>query len=145
MTLAEYARCFIGKAYLWGNEGPAGFDCSGLVQEILRSRGIDPPGDQTAQMLHDYFKTQSGVMILASPVLSQARPGALVFYGKDASKITHVALIIDPGQVIEAGGGGADTTTLEAAQRRSAMVRVRPWNYRKDFVSCLMPWYPAGS
>ena len=51
----NYAKLFIGKPYLWGGEGPEGYDCSGFIQEVLSCIGLDPKGDQTAQGLYNYF------------------------------------------------------------------------------------------
>jgi cell wall-associated NlpC family hydrolase len=54
--LIQYAMSFIGVPYRWGGSNPiTGFDCSGLVQEILKSVYMDPPGDQTAEALYQYF------------------------------------------------------------------------------------------
>ncbi len=130
---AEYAKKFIGQPYIWGGDDPIiGFDCSGLVQEILASVGMDPPGDQTAQGLYDHFKNNSdGIMGI----------GALCFYGKSVSEITHVAFMIENYCIVEAGGGGSKTTSAEAAADMNAFVRIRPYNRRKDLVAVLNPYY----
>lgn len=129
--LLNYAMQFVGKFYLWGGEGPSGFDCSGLTQELLRSVGADPPGDQTAQTLYDYFK-HVGIM-------DKRECGSLVFYGKDLKSITHVAMMLNDWQVIEAGGGGSKNKTIEDADKNHAMVRIRPFNQRKDMVAIIAP------
>lgn len=132
--LIDYARSFIGTPYKWGGSNPiSGFDCSGLVQEILASAGIDPPGDQTAQSLYDHFVSRS------TPNVRQA--GVLAFYGPSIGKITHVAFMIDPYRVIEAGGGGSKTLTREDADRMNAFVRERLVNHRPDLLVTLKPNY----
>lgn len=133
-TLIEYAKSFIGQPYIWGAEGVSGFDCSGLVQEILRSVGEDPSGDQSAQALHDHFRK-------VSPDQDGLVPGSLVFYGRDTKCITHVAFAIDSFRVIEAGGGGSKCINPEIAARLHAMVRMRPYRHRGDMVSILIPEY----
>ncbi len=130
-TLISYAMSFLGKPYIWGGEGPNGYDCSGLVQEILRSVGEDPKGDQTAQDLFNYFKTYA----------DKPSPGALVFYGKGINHITHIAFVIDHFRVVEAGGGDHTCINMETASRENAMVRIRPYNHRKDIVGLKIPDY----
>ena len=130
-----YALSFLGVHYRWAGDDPmAGYDCSGLVQEILASVGLDPAGDQSAQMLYDYFKP------VAQSAIGQ---GALVFYGKDVKSINHVAFMVGNRSVIEAGGGGSTTVNLEAAIKQNAFIRIRPVDHRKDRVAVLMPRYPA--
>lgn len=133
--LLDYAFHFIGLPYRWGGDDPInGYDCSGFVQECLASVGMDPPGDQTAQALHDHF--------LVSSATSDPVPGSLAFFGKDASRITHVAIVLDSKSMIEAGGGGSKTVSLEAAAAQNAFIRVRPIASRKDLVAILRPPYP---
>jgi cell wall-associated NlpC family hydrolase len=133
-TLIEYAKSFIGMPYIWGAEGVTGFDCSGLVQEILRSIGEDPKGDQTAQELYRIFSKEGDKS-------EKCQAGALCFYGKSLSFITHVAFGIDNFRVVEAGGGDSTCVDLHSAAKRSAMVRIRPHNHRSDLVAMVMPEY----
>ena len=52
--LVDYALSFTKIPYRWAGDDPmAGFDCSGYLQEVLASVGMDPRGDQTSQALHD--------------------------------------------------------------------------------------------
>ena len=131
--MLDYLKCFIGVPYLWGGNNAFGFDCSGLVQEGLMSIGMDKKGDQTSHDLYLHFK-QHGL-------ISAKGPGALVFYGKP-EKITHIAVMLNSTQIIEAGGGD-DTTkhAIDAKNREAAMVRIRPIHYRKDIVDIIMPDY----
>ena len=132
--LIEYAKSFIGKPYLWGAEGPTGFDCSGLVQEILRSVGEDPSNDQTAQDLFNHFREHG-------TILQRLKPCALVFYGKSSKAVSHVAFGLDNFRIVEAGGGGSKCINVEAADQFKAMVRIRPFNDRHDIVAIIMPEY----
>jgi cell wall-associated NlpC family hydrolase len=132
--LQEYALRFVGLPYRWGGDDPInGFDCSGLVQELLASVGMDPPGDQNAQGLFEHFLPSSHREVRGA--------GALAFYGITPEKITHVAMFIDHDTVIEAGGGGSKTLTREDAAAQNAFIRLRPYNHRKDLVAVLMPTY----
>lgn len=132
----EYAKSFLGVPYQWGGASPGGIDCSGLIVEILCSAGVFKHGyDNTAQGIYsDYSKEW--------PTLLYAMPGALVFYGKGLASISHVALCMDGYRVLEAGGGDESVRSKDDAWRKGAFVRLRPINYRKDFISMLMPRYP---
>lgn len=132
--LKDYAMSFVGKPYLWGGNNPAfGADCSGFAQELLASAGIDPTGDQSAQGLFDYFSKNGAWNVYLC--------GSLAFYGKSVSEITHVAMFVDPYRVIEAGGGDSTTTTLQAAEKKGASVRIRLYDARKDTVAVVRPYY----
>lgn len=131
--LVDYAESFIGAPYRWGGSGPA-FDCSGYVQELLSFCGIDPAGDQNAQAFHDYFKT-NGIGTLKDT-------GALVFYGKDETKITHIEMLLGPNVTIGAIGGGSGTQSEEAAIKYGAFVKKRHFGYRLDIIAVYMPKYP---
>lgn len=128
---------FVGLPYIWGGDDPVrGFDCSGLVQEVLSAFGAHPsPGtDLTAQGLYN-------ALIKGGEYKSSA-VGALAFYGKDYSHITHVAMIMYSGIIIEAGGGGSATKTPDDAVVQNAYIRLRPLHRRKDFIVSISPKYP---
>lgn len=131
----EYAKTFLGTLYLWGGASPGGIDCSGLVIEVLKGAGVlENSYDATAQDLYSgHTKTW--------PTLIYGASGALAFYGRSISSITHVSFCMDERYCIEAGGGGESVRTAEEAMRRGAFVRLRPIKYRKDFLTMLMPKY----
>lgn len=128
------AWSLVGRPYVWGGDDPlAGFDCSGLVQEILASVGEAPPTDKSAQELFHYFRIDGRFGI---PEL-----GSLAFYGKSLSSISHVAMLLDSTHIVEAGGGGSRTITLQDAIDQNAYVRVRRMDRRNDLVALLRPCY----
>lgn len=132
--LKAYALSFLGTPYKFGGGNRlTGLDCSEFIQELLRSVGLDPPGDQTAQALFDHFSTNGE--------WNRHGMGSLVFFGKDAKHITHVAMQLDQYRIIEAGGGDGTTTSFDAAKERGAMVRVRHLSFRKDVVAVIRPRY----
>lgn len=125
---------FLGKPYLWSGQGPNGYDCSGLVREVLAPTMVLPKDDLNSQGMHDWLlKTGAHIGSLES--------GALAFYGADDHSITHVALLLSPDIIIEAAGGDHTTTSVEQAIKQNAFVKLRNINYRKDLVSVLMPIY----
>lgn len=134
MLLKEYALSFLGTPYKWGgNNRLEGMDCSGFVNELLRSVGEIGQVDLSAQGLFDFYQ--------AKGEWNSYKLGALVFYGESPAKITHVAFLIDQWRVIEAGGGGHLILTREDAAAKGAMVRIRPIKYRGDLVAVVSPRY----
>ncbi|WP_030182025.1 C40 family peptidase [Streptomyces sp. NRRL S-813] len=87
------ARSALGRPYVWGANGPSGFDCSGLMQWAYAQAGVHLPRTSQEQR-------HAGRQI----PLSQARPGDLVVYRSDAS---HVAMYVGHGRVIHAPYPGA--------------------------------------
>lgn len=130
----DYAKSFLGVPYKWGgNNALDGFDCSGLVCEILRAAGVMDRCDYSAQDIFNIIQKKSNKSV--------KRAGAVAFYGKSATQVYHVAFHLDEFLIIEAGGGDASVTTKEEAERRGAMVRVRKFDYRKDYLFSLYPDY----
>ncbi|SHJ44294.1 C40 family peptidase [Fibrobacter sp. UWP2] len=135
MTIADYALKFVGRPYIWGGDGSGkcsgGFDCSGLVLECLLAFGIIPQIDLTAQGIYDILYNQ---LIWSSVERGKEKPDDILFFGKDLKHITHVAIAIGNGLMVEAGGGGSKCKT---AATSTGMVRVRPISWRKDLVAAL--------
>jgi len=142
--LIDYAMRFNNTPYRWGGDDPIeGYDCSGLVQDILASVGQDPPGDQTAQGLFNFF-SQNGIIFGPHKTISDADAiGAIAFFGKGNASISHVGFIVSnsPLRMIEAGGGGSHTQDKKDAARQNAFVRVRPVGSRKDIIAIIRPHY----
>ncbi|MGW0585553.1 NlpC/P60 family protein [Streptomyces sp. NPDC002920] len=86
-------RSALGKPYVWGANGPTGFDCSGLMQWSYAQAGVALPRTSQAQ-------AHAGRQV----PLSQAQPGDIVTYRSDAS---HVGMYVGNGQVIHAPYPGA--------------------------------------
>ncbi|MCQ6280628.1 NlpC/P60 family protein [Bacillus sp. EB600] len=83
-----FAEQYLGVPYVWGGSSPSGFDCSGLMQYVFHSVGVNLPRVSNAQQ---------NVGIRISP--SQVQPGDLVFKGDPAY---HVGMYIGGGQWIQA-------------------------------------------
>jgi NlpC/P60 family protein len=95
VTAAEQALAVaqlqLGEPYVYGDEGPDSFDCSGLMQYVYGQAGIALP------------RTAHEQQAWATPV-SRPLPGDLVFYGRPA---THVGLYLGNGKMISAPHPGA--------------------------------------
>lgn len=126
-TMLNYAMRFIGVPYIYGGNNPlTGMDCSGFVCECLKSIGvIDSHRDFSSRdlfkLLKENYKTTSKV-----------ESGCVVFFGKSASMVSHVAIALNDKLMIESGGGDSATISKERAANSNAFVRIRP--LRKDLV-----------
>jgi cell wall-associated NlpC family hydrolase len=93
----RFALAQIGTPYLWGGEGPGGFDCSGLVQAAYQAAGVALP--RVAQQQYD-----TGPRLQPGEAL---QPGDLVFFGADARHVTHVGIVVGAGVMVDAPHTGA--------------------------------------
>jgi cell wall-associated NlpC family hydrolase len=110
-----YALAQLGTPYLWGGEGPGGFDCSGLVQAAYAAAGIQLP--RTAQEQFD-----AGPVV---PDAQQLEPGDLVFFGTGASDVTHVGIMVSQTEMVDAPHTGA-------------VVRLEPYDW-SDYLGATRP------
>lgn len=131
----DYALRFIGTPYRWGGDDPmAGFDCSGLVVEVLQGVGVlNHRADYTADGLRRKF-----------PAVKEPKPGCLACFGA-GPVATHVGMIVDVADgvplMLEAGGGGSKTKTLNDAITQNAYVMLRPVARRmSDFLGYVDPF-----
>jgi len=132
--MVNYLKSFLGRPYKWGGNHPSeGLDCSGLVCEGLKSVGfLKTREDLTSQQIYERLQD---VPYALSTDRRMVKGGEIIFFGKSADKITHIAVAINAWQMIEAGGGDSRVKTVEDAIKRNASVRIRPINYRKDLVA----------
>lgn len=99
-TAIAEARKHLGKPYQFGGTGPNAFDCSGLTSVAWAAAGVNITRTSRSQ-----YKQVLKIKI------SDMRPGDLLFWGSgaatnDADSITHVAMYIGDGQMIEASQPG---------------------------------------
>lgn len=128
----SYVKRWIGTWYKWGGDDSSGFDCSGLVIEMLKSAGILPRKfDTTAAGLHDMFKHNA---------VNKPYKGCLVFWHNGNGKIIHVEIMINEDLALGASGGGSKTLTAQDAIRHNAFIKVRPYKSRKNVVGFVDPF-----
>ena len=125
--LKMYFTSCINIPYRWGGYNPIeGYDCSGFVQDALSTIGLDPKGDQTANLLYKFFSQPGNGLIK-----DIASFGNLLFFGNDKI-IRHVAISLSNEAMIEAGGGGSKVNDIQDAIKYNAFVRIRPIKNRND-------------
>ena len=110
-----------------------GMDCSGFVQLALGEIHLDPPGDQTAEGLRQFFKSHGQII-----AQKDADLGDIVFYGH-GGKAHHVALCLSSDLMQEAGGGGPSCTSVAIANKLGAKVKVSRINRRSDLLCIIRP------
>lgn len=106
-AIVNYATAQVGKAYIWGGEGPDGFDCSGLVLKAYQQAGINLPHYSGSQI-------ERGHRIS----LDQIQPGDLFA----ASGGGHVGIYVGNGYMVEAANPRAG---VRLSPIRSSMYPVR--------------------
>jgi cell wall-associated NlpC family hydrolase len=94
-----FAEAQLGKPYVWGGNGPRGYDCSGLVQQAFFRAGIHLPRVSAEQYR------------AVRPITAgELRRGDLLFWSTSSrsSGIHHVAIYLGGGRYIEAPRPGKD-------------------------------------
>jgi cell wall-associated NlpC family hydrolase len=84
---------WLNAPYMWGGRTIFGVDCSGFVQVIFKSMGIDLPRDAWQQ-------AQEGQTVKK---LKDAVCGDLAFFD-DREEIVHVGILLNNEQIIHASG-----------------------------------------
>ena len=119
----EALKMHMGLPYKWGGNDPmTGFDCSGLMVEVLQTvglmgRGSDDTADGLSRMFNETEVFQPGVMVFWD-------------WNKDG-RIDHVEMIAhvdDDGEIytVGASGGDSSTSSVQAAIMADAYVKMRP-------------------
>lgn len=92
--IGNYASQFLNAPYLWGGRSMWGIDCSGFTQLLYKVIGVQLPRDAYQQAE------------LGEPVdfVNETKMGDLAFFESDSGKITHVGMILEPGEIIHASG-----------------------------------------
>jgi len=96
----------LGKPYIWGGNGPTGYDCSGLALASWQHAA----SVSFARVANDQFHTAGGPVPLSALVA-----GDLVFWGTsqtDWTTVYHTAIYVGGGQIVEATGDHVQLNSL---------------------------------
>ena len=100
-----FAFAQLGKPYIWGGNGPVGYDCSGLALAAWESVGVG-----FARVSDDQYHTAG------QPVaLNSLSAGDLVFWGTsqtDWTTVYHTAIYVGGDQIVEATGDHVQLNSL---------------------------------
>jgi cell wall-associated NlpC family hydrolase len=100
-----FAFAQLGKPYIWGGNGPVGYDCSGLALAAWESTGVG-----FARVSDDQYHTAG------QPVgLNGLSAGDLVFWGTsqtDWTTVYHTAIYVGGDQIVEATGDHVQLNSL---------------------------------
>lgn len=92
--LLDTAFKFLNAPYLWGGRTLAGIDCSGFVQAVFKSIGIQLPRDASQQV------AVGDVIDFAE----EARIGDVAFFENEEGRIVHTGIVCGHQQIIHASG-----------------------------------------
>lgn len=97
--VVRMAKTLLNVSYLWGGKNMMGYDCSGFTQTVYSVFGVNLLRNAREQV------TQGQVV----NSLAESRPGDLVFFDHadrdpNATRITHVGMLISPTEVIHCAG-----------------------------------------
>jgi len=95
-SFLTFAQQQLGKPYVWSEEGPDSFDCSGLVYYCLKAVN-KAPGRYNAL---GYSQVSRWTAV---PSISQLQPGDLVFFKSDTkSAVNHTGIYLGGNRFIHA-------------------------------------------
>lgn len=130
--LVNSVKKFLGKPYVWGGESmlDGGFDCSGLLYVASNDAGYKLPR-LTAQ---GFSKIGKNIPV------GRQKSGDCLFFGSSTNKITHCAVYVGNGLMIESRGRKSNTKNnpgkgvviSNVTQRSDIKVVRRWWNETKE-------------
>jgi len=136
-NIQELLSSYLGKPYVWAEEGPHAFDCSGLTYNIYGSMGIDIPrvAREQAKMGKDVnFK--------------DLHYGDLIFFGstnKRSKRINHVGMYLGDGWFAHASSKQRKVTISHFAKepvyrkRMKICKRYLSEDERAKYMNCDVP------
>ncbi len=102
-----FAFAQLGKPYIWGGNGPLGYDCSGLALASWENGA----GIGFARVSDDQYHAAG------QPVpMSSLAAGDLVFWGynpADWTSVYHTAIFVGGGEIVEATGDQVQLNSLD--------------------------------
>lgn len=105
-SLLNLARKQIGKPYIYGSDGPNGFDCSGLTSYLYASEDLQLSRRASLQMGDGIIVSREGLQV-----------GDLLFFKtpEETALVSHVGIYVGDNQMIHAGSDGIRCVKLEGS------------------------------
>ncbi len=99
-TIVDTAQKYMGVPYVWGGDTPAGWDCSGFTQYVMKEDGINIP------------RTAAEQFAIGTPVdRNNLQAGDLVFFTTYKPGASHVGFYMGGGKFIHASSAAKQVTT----------------------------------
>jgi cell wall-associated NlpC family hydrolase len=114
-SVVAVARAQLGTRYRLGGESPRAFDCSGLVQYVMRALDYSLP--RTA-------REQAKIGTAIPTDTAQLRAGDLLLFGRKG-KVTHIGIYVGNGQFVHASTGAK--RVVERPLLRKPARGIVPW------------------
>lgn len=92
-SITDIAMKFVNTPYMWGGRSMLGIDCSGLVQTVMKIKGINLPRNASRQIFYG-----------REIPFHNAIDGDVAFFENVSGKICHVGIILSNGKIIHASG-----------------------------------------
>jgi cell wall-associated NlpC family hydrolase len=102
-----FAFAQLGKPYIWGGNGPVGYDCSGLALASWENGD----GIGFARVANDQYDTAGGPV-----ALTNLGAGDLVFWGNsqtDWTSVYHTAIYVGGNRIVEATGNQVQLNSID--------------------------------
>ena len=128
---------YLGKPYVWAEEGPDAFDCSGLTYNIYGSMGIEIP--RVAREQAKMGKTVA---------FENLHYGDLIFFGninKHSKRINHVGIYLGDGWFAHASSKDKKVVISHFDKEPKYLKRIKickrylSKNERKKYIHCDAP------
>jgi len=114
-SVVAVARAQLGTRYRLGGESPRAFDCSGLVQYVMRALDFTLPRTAREQ-------ARAGIAIPTDT--AQLRAGDLLLFGRKG-KVTHIGIYVGDGRFVHASTGAH--RVVERPLLRKPAKGIVPW------------------
>ena len=110
-TVVATGDDYLGVPYVYGGTTPRGFDCSGFVQYVFDRNGVRLPRTSRQQ-------AQVGRGVTTS--IASLKPGDLLFFNTEGSRIDHVAMYAGRNRILHSSssGGGVRFDDLSTSRGR---------------------------
>jgi hypothetical protein len=128
---------YLGKPYVWAEEGPDAFDCSGLTYNIYGSMGIDIP-----RVAREQAKMGKTIPF------EELAYGDLIFFGntnQNSTRITHVGIYLGDGWFAHASSKARKVIITHFKEEPKYLKRIKickrylSKDERKKYMDCDVP------